>query len=412
MPSPRKIARKAKPPVEPAPISVVPDPEVTDETLHAQKMESLGMLAGGMAHDMNNILASIMAVASAMEAEITDAHPFADDIRDILNACRRGSRLTRSLLSFARRHLVNFTDVNVNEIVSEVESILSRTVSKDITINSVLAGDLNTISADPDQLNQVLMNICLNAVDAMGNQGTLVLETWNTHLSTDDLHANPDAKPGDYVRIAISDTGPGIPAHLRDKVFEPFFTTKPRGKGTGLGLSMAYGTIKKHGGIIRIDPDYRDGTSFLIDLPIAPPAANGSEPARLSDQMARPRTKTGLILLVDDEELFLGSSRRILEKLGHQVLCCRNGQEAIDLFARRGADIDLVILDMIMPIMGGREAFYQIKKIRDDVPIIIASGVTEQENIRDMLKDGAIGFIPKPFDMKSLSGALQRLQNH
>ncbi len=377
-----------------------------EELTHAKKMEALGSLAGGMAHDMNNILASIMAVASAMDAEMPPDHPYADDVKDILNACKRGSKLTRGLLSFARRHRVNFTDVQPNDVVREVETILSRTISKGIRVETNLDEDLKCITADPDQLNQVLMNICLNAVDAMGNNGHLVIQTENTVVTSEALWSSPETPPGDFVRITIRDTGPGIPKEIQDKVFEPFFSTKPKGKGTGLGLAMAYGTVKKHNGIIRIDNEWEGGTSFVIDLPAMANSKCATGQGMDGKFHFSQQMRSGTILLIDDEDLFRISARRILEKLGYTVMCANNGQEAVELFSQKHAEIDIVVLDMIMPVMGGRETFFKLRQIAGDIPVLIASGFTEEDNIRDILSQGAIGFIGKPFDLHSLSLAL------
>ena len=376
-----------------------------EELSHAKKMEALGSLAGGMAHDMNNILASIMAVASAMDAEMPADHPYAADVQDILNACKRGSKLTRGLLSFARRHRVNFADVQTNDVVREVETILSRTIAKGIVLKTDLEDSLQHINADSDQLNQVLMNICLNAVDAMGDSGTLRITTENIVLTQKELWSDPECLPGQFIQITIQDTGPGIPAEIREKVFEPFFSTKPKGKGTGLGLAMAYGTIKKHKGNIRIDSDYKQGTAFIIQIPAA---ANNhcSNAVASGGKFQFSQVHSGTILLVDDEDLFRISAKRILEKLGYSVMCACNGQEAVEIFASHSQHIDIVVLDMIMPVMGGRETFFKLREIDSDIPVLIASGFTEEDNIKDILSKGAIGFIGKPFDLQSLSQAL------
>ncbi|MBN2718348.1 MAG: response regulator [Deltaproteobacteria bacterium] len=392
-----------------ASMNIKDNPELHDNTIeeltHAKKMEALGALAGGMAHDMNNILASIMAVASAMDAEMPPDHPYADDVKDILNACKRGSKLTRGLLSFARRHRVNFADVQANDVVREVETILSRTISKGIIVETQLSSNLKHITADPDQLNQVLMNICLNAVDAMGNNGVLKITTENAILTQEDLWSTPESPPGDFVQITIQDTGPGIPREIHEKVFEPFFSTKPKGKGTGLGLAMAYGTVKKHKGVIRIDSTYENGTAFIIQIPASSSTqATGAQPGSGKFQFSQ--AHSGTILLVDDEDLFRISAKRILEKLGYTVLCACNGQEAVELFSVKHSVIDIVVLDMIMPVMGGRETFFNLRRIDADIPVLIASGFTEEENIKDILSQGAIGFIGKPFDLQSLSEAL------
>ncbi|MBN2801737.1 MAG: response regulator [Deltaproteobacteria bacterium] len=380
-----------------------------DDLLHSQKMESLGNLAGGIAHDMNNILASIMAVASAMDAEMSDSHAYSDDVKDILNACKRGSRLTRTLLSFARRHRMNFINVNLNDIVEEISIILSRTLPKEIKLELDLSKEDLPVSADPDQLNQVIMNICMNAKDAMELSGNIKISTLSMPESFTDASDSLSCKK--ICRIVISDTGSGIPAHLRKKIFEPFFTTKSKGKGTGLGLSMAYGTIKKHDGDIYIDDGYSGGTSFVIDLP----ELNNIRPSEFIkstleiDNFIKQNTNSGKIMLVDDEDLFRTSAKRILQKLGYKVITFPNGKMACDAFKICKDEIDVVILDMIMPVMGGRETFFKLKEIRDDISILISSGYTEEENIRDIIDNGASGFISKPFDMKSLSEALSKI---
>ena len=376
-----------------------------EELTHGKKMEALGSLVGGMAHDMNNILASIMAVASAMDAEMPEDHPYAADVQDILNACKRGSKLTRGLLSFARRHRVNFADVQSNDVVKEVETILSRTITKGIVLKTNLADNLQHVTADSDQLNQVLMNICLNAVDAMGDSGTLTIRTENVVLTQKELWSAPECRPGQFVQITIQDTGPGIPAEIREKIFEPFFSTKPKGKGTGLGLAMAYGTIKKHKGVIRIDSTYKKGTAFVIQIPAASNHQNATTAAS-GGKFQFSQVHSGTILLVDDEDLFRISAKRILEKLGYSVMCACNGQEAVEIFENNNQQIDIVVLDMIMPVMGGRETFFKLREIAADIPILIASGFTEEDNIKDILSRGAIGFIGKPFDLQSLSQAL------
>jgi signal transduction histidine kinase/CheY-like chemotaxis protein len=381
-----------------------------DEKLyHAQKMESLGALAGGMAHDMNNVLASIMAVASAMEAEMTADNPFADDVKVILNACKRGSNLTRSLLGFARRQRMNATVVSINKIVKEVKNILTHTLPVEIDIVLNLDTKLKNVMADEDQLNHILINICLNAADAMKGAGTLTIETQNIHISEQNFKPYENIPTGDFVSVSVTDTGPGIPEEIENRIFEPFFTTKPKGKGTGLGLSMAYGIIKKHGGRIKIAKGCKKGAKVIVELPAV------NEKAKKQTMYARsPITeeKKGTILLVDDEDLFRTSSKRILGKLGYKVIDAKNGKEAIELFKKTSEKIDMVILDMIMPVMDGRKTFFELKKLDSQISILIASGFTEEASIKDLMDHGAIGFLGKPFDMQSLSSILPGIKNN
>jgi nitrogen-specific signal transduction histidine kinase len=373
-------------------------------------MESLGILAGGMAHDMNNILASIMAVASAMEAEMPTDSSFHCDVRDIMAACRRGSRLTRSLLSFARRHRLNNRVFSLNSTISEVESILSRTVPRGISIVLDLDDRLANVLADSDQMNQIILNVCINAVDAMGDSGRLTIETHNVSIHGPANDRSPALPPGQYARVVIRDTGTGIPREYLERIFEPFFTTKSRGKGTGLGLSIAYGTLSKLGGAIHVGKSGRSGTEMIIDLPSV---ESGVEPAieSASQMLSMPSDRAGTVLLVDDEPLFRFSARRILEKMGYTVIGADNGEEAVALFEQNLDAVDFVILDMIMPVLGGRETFYRLRNLRPDIPVIIASGYTDEESIRDILADGASAFISKPFDLRSLSEVLPSAGN-
>ena len=371
-----------------------------DLDLQGQKMEALGLLAGGMAHDMNNILAAIAVVASAMEAEMPRDHPYWDDVQDILSACNRGSKLTKSLLGFARKQRMNQEPISLNDAVTEVQGILSRTVSREIEIVCDLDERLCKVIGDADQLSTVILNICLNGIDAMEGSGTLTIHTCNTSV----VHPGPGAPNGRLVHVSISDTGPGIPRGIVDRVFEPFFTTKPKGKGTGLGLSTAYGVVSRHSGEIEVTSTGPEGTTISIYLPaIASDCAAIEKTGGSRPVLGHHR---GRILLVDDEDLFRASARRILEKLGYSVIMARNGKEALEIHADRAGEINLVILDMAMPVMAGKETFELLKARSPSLPILLTSGYTDEESVRELLESGAIGFVSKPFDLESLTRAL------
>jgi len=380
--------------------------QLEEQRIHASKMESLGTLAGGMAHDMNNILASIMAVASAMDAEIPDDNVYKPDVQDILRACKRGSKLTRGLLGFARRHRMNKSTISLNTSVLEVQNILSRTLSRQIDIVVEIDDELQNTVADSDQISNVLMNICINAVDAMGGSGILKLRTCNTSVTEADSSKHQDVKPGKFVCLIVTDTGTGMPQDTISRVFEPFFTTKPNGRGTGLGLSMAYGTIRKHGGFIDIKSKVTVGTTVRIFLPATPNRLSTIPPLPMKTSDLPRSNET--VLLVDDEDLFRQSAKRILERLGYTVLTAENGHRALEVHQQNSDEIDMVILDMMMPVLGGRATFETLHTVAPDLPILIASGYTEDDNIKALLDEGAVGFISKPFDLQSLSDALAR----
>ncbi|MCP4675785.1 MAG: response regulator [Deltaproteobacteria bacterium] len=368
----------------------------------AQKAEAIGRLAGGVAHDINNILGAVMGAASALSVELSHDVPKTKDIDTILAACNRGRDLTQNLLGFARKGKYVREKVSLNKIVRETEALLGRTVSKKIVFKLELDDQLQRIEGDPGQLQHALMNVCINAIDSMAGQGSLTIATCNIGLKEEDIRDFPELEPGMYVEIKVIDSGTGMDEAILSKVFDPFFTTKPKGKGTGLGLSMVYGAIRNHDGAVRIDSRSEYGTTVVFLLPAIgrPSAFSRPETRRTPVKLT---TNSGLILLVDDEPVIRNSSRRLLDLMGFEVLIAENGRKAIQIFKEQKSRVSLVILDLIMPEMDGHETYEALMEIDDRVRVLLCSGYTKDYKVETLLAKGARGFLQKPFDLQSLA---------
>ncbi|MBW2582149.1 MAG: PAS domain S-box protein [Deltaproteobacteria bacterium] len=369
----------------------------------AQKMESIGTLAGGIAHDFNNILMGIQGNASLMLLKIDSEHPNHEKIKNIEKYVQNGTALTKQLLGFARRgkYLLKATDLN--EIIDKSSSLFART-KKEIRIHTDLYEDLWTAEVDRGQIDQVLLNLYVNAWQAMSNGGDLYLQTENVIL--DRSYIKPyTVEPGRYAKISVSDTGVGIDKETQERIFEPFFTTKEMGRGTGLGLASVYGIIKSHGGYINVYSEKERGTVFTIYLP-------ASAKEVLIDEEGSPAMLvkgTGTILLIDDEKMILEVGLELLEELGYTVLSAMSGQEAIDVFQKDQDNIDLVIMDMIMPGMGGGETFDRLKEINPEVKVLLSSGYSINGQATKIIRRGCDGFIQKPFNMNQLAEKIQKI---
>ncbi len=369
----------------------------------AQKMESIGTLAGGIAHDFNNILMGIQGNASLMLLKIDSEHPSHEKIKNIEKYVQNGTALTKQLLGFARRgkYLIKATDLN--EIIDKSSSLFART-KKEIRIHTDLYEDLWSAEVDRGQIDQVLLNLYVNAWQAMSNGGDLYLQTENVIL--DRSYVKPyKVEPGRYAKISVSDTGVGIDKETQERIFEPFFTTKEMGRGTGLGLASVYGIIKSHGGYINVYSEKERGTIFTIYLP-----ASAKEILREEEGSPAMLIKgTGTILLIDDEKMILDVGLELLEELGYTVLSAMSGQEAIDVFQKDQDNIDLVIMDMIMPGMGGGEAFDRLKEINPEVKVLLSSGYSINGQATKIIRRGCDGFIQKPFNMNQLAEKIQKI---
>jgi len=380
----------------------------------AQKMEAIGRLAGGVAHDMNNVLGAVMGAASMLKLETTTGDPRSEDVDTILSACRKGRALTRDLLGFARKGKYIKEVVSLNDVVEECQALLRHTIPKKISVTKDLDANLELIEADKSQIGHALMNICINAADAMSGEGVLKISTRNLSLKESPEAAFRGFRAGTYVEMKIEDNGSGMDEDTMERVFEPFFTTKEKGHGTGLGLSMAYGVVKNHDGIITIESEQRKGTKVTLYLPSCGEKTQVLLTEREPEKVTPPKSSDetqGVILIVDDEAMIRNSVKRLLEKMGYVVLTAAGGRDALKVYDEQKEQISLVILDLIMPEMDGTETFYALKNIDAEVRILLSSGYSKDNKIEKLLKSGATGFVSKPFDLKGLSDSIDKALN-
>jgi len=368
----------------------------------AQRFEALGTLAGGIAHDFNNLLMNIQGNTSLMLFEIDNTHPHFELLKNIEKQVKSGAQLTRQMLGYARKGKFNVKPVDLNQIVDDSAKTFGRT-RKEITIERKLENDLFSIAADEGQVDQVLLNLYVNAADAMPGGGKLILTTQNqTHLNIKSDHYNPE--PGNYVQLTITDTGSGMDKTTLARIFDPFFTTKEMGRGTGLGLASVYGIIKSHDGYIDVESDQGQGTTFTIFLPASENGVDNDAEADI-----RLIKGSGTLLVVDDEALVLDVAANMLEKLGYTVLKAYNGTEAVDIFKANHDKIKMVILDIIMPDLGGGAVYDKIKSINPDVKVLLSSGYSVDGQAIELLERGCDGFMQKPFTMEELSGKITQI---
>ncbi len=365
------------------------------QLLQAQKMESMGTLAGGIAHDFNNILTGILGYASLLKIKINRANPMYDDVDTIEKSAIQAARLTQQLLTFSRSGSYQPQVINVNKTIKAILSILARTISKKIHIQKSFAPDLWTIEADPSQIEQVVLNICVNARDAMPDGGKLSITTENLDCRDNDQERHTEGK---YVKISIADTGEGISEKIQSKIFDPFFTTKDADRGTGLGLAVAYGVIKKHRGDIEIHSRPGKGSTFDILLPISDKEVQKA----IYETEVDIRGGCETILVVDDEQVIRKFAKEILETKGYVVLTATNGLEAVDVYKKEKKKISLVILDIIMPEMDGIETYKCLREIDPSLKILIASAYSPESHNDEDFHIKADEFIEKPYKTQEL----------
>lgn len=368
------------------------------QLVQAQKMEAIGTLAGGVAHDFNNILQVAVGYSELILGDEDLPQHYRDDLQKIHQSARRGAELVQRLLTFSRKTEINPRPLNLNHSIKEMRKMLERTIPKMIEIRLVLADNLNAINADPTQMDQILMNLAVNARDAMPDGGKLAVKTANVVLDEADVASCPDVAPGDYVHLTVSDTGVGMGEEVLEHIFEPFFTTKETGKGSGLGLSIVHGIVHRHGGHIRCSSVPGEGTTFEICLPALTSKEEPQE--RVAGTMPPGGSET--ILIVDDDELILDLGSRVLTKAGYTVITASNGREAVDVYQRRGQEISLVILDLIMPEMGGRQCLEGLLKLDPSVKVVVATGFSVDGETKEALASGAKGFVNKPYEVRQI----------
>jgi len=392
-------------------IDITKSKKIENQLHQSQKMDAIGQLAGGIAHDFNNILAGILGSAEVLRdlEGITQDHK--DFLDMIINDSKRGANLTKKLLKFSRKEKFSFSAVEINQIIHNTVTILKRSVDKRITI-SVQNNTLNSlVNGNQFQLQNAFLNIGINASQAMPQGGELEFITSTIFLDETYCDISRFAiTPGDYLKLEIRDSGQGIPAEIIPQIFEPFFTTKLNGKGTGLGLSVVYGIIQEHLAAIEVYSELNVGTVFHIYLPLSK-----EEPPKESVPLEI-LLGTGTILVVDDEKNIRRYLKAMVESLGYTVLLAKNGQLAVDIFREQHHIIDLVVLDMIMPVMGGKETFFKLRAIQPDCKILISSGFTRNQDLAELEKHDLSGFIRKPYHKVNLShildSILKRTKNH
>ena len=367
----------------------------------AQKMEAMGRLASGAAHDFSNLLTAITGYASFARDALLPADPIREDLTQILNAAERGANLTRQLLAFSRRQTITPSIVNLNEIILNLSKMLRHLISEEIELVTAPAPELAAVEVDPGQIEQVLVNLVVNASDAMPEGGRLTIETANVTLDAEYARQHVSVAPGNYVLLAVSDTGCGMTDEVKARIFEPFFTTKPPGKGTGLGLATCYGIVRQNGGHIWFYSEPGKGTTFKIYFPqVEADAAEQPEPA------APPRARRGqqTILLVEDDASVRNFAARVLREAGYTVVEASNGLEALQLAAeRQESPIHLLVADVVMPHMGGEELAQHLKAAHPGLRAIFISGYTAQATVRSEAPDEAVEFLQKPFTATTLT---------
>lgn len=369
----------------------------------SRRLESVGQLAGGVAHDFNNLLSVIINYAEFLSTELADSPKLKEDADQIQKAAQRAAALTRQLLIFSRRDVVKPKPIQLNDVLEELEALLRRTLGEQIDLKTNLESELWIVEADPGQVEQVVMNLVVNARDAMSGSGMLTLETSNVYLDDEFVRFNPDAvKPGRYVRLCVADTGKGMSRETLERAFEPFFTTKDKSEGTGLGLATVYGIVKQAGGNVFLYSEVDRGTSVKVHLP----AVDATVGEKIPSTRQEFRGRGERVVVVEDEPAVRTMVKRILTNNGYEVLQFSNGREALELIADSNEAVDLLLTDMVMPEMSGDQLIAESERVRSDINVLRMSGYSEQ--ILDRQREGAPGssVLEKPFTSAELLSAV------
>jgi PAS domain S-box-containing protein len=379
--------------------------ESEEQLRQSQKMESIGTLAGGVAHDFNNLLTAILGNAQLALRKLQPDDPQRPRLIEVEKAANRAAVLTRQLLAFSRRQPLERKSINLNQTINDILKMLQRIIGAHIEVRFHAAGELPQVCADPAQIEQVVMNLAVNARDAMPGGGRIIIETNKVVLDDDYCQFQPDCQPGHYVQLMVSDAGTGMDAETKARIFEPFFTTKEVGKGTGLGLSMVYGIIKQHEGFITVFSEVGHGTTFKIYLPVDEKAV--TEEA----EIALPPVRGGaeMILIGEDEEALRELAQGVLEELGYQVMLAKDGKEAVEMFTAHQESIDLVILDLVMPRMSGYEASQQMRSLKSNVPVIFMTGYSAEIMQGQEIQSSGALLIQKPYNVEGLGRAVREV---
>jgi len=383
-------------------IDITARKQLEEQFLQSQKIEAVGRLAGGVAHDFNNLLLAISGYAEMVADRLGPLHPSAVHVQKIWKAADSAASLTRQLLAFSRRQVLQPQVIDLNEIVRNVGSLLERLIGEEIRLETRLTTSLERVSADPGQMEQVVMNLVVNARDAMPGGGRLTIETANVDLDEHYVAKHSGATAGPHVLLAISDTGVGMEESVQRRLFEPFFTTKERGKGTGLGLATIYGIVKQSGGSIWVYSEPGRGSCFKVYLPVA--AASPAEPEHLQGLSAAGATRgTETILVVEDQPEVRAVTCEMLHARGYTVLEAASGAEAIAIGRQHGRQIDVLLTDVVMPEMSGRQAASLLQRDRPGLRVIYTSGYTDDTIVHHGVLDPGLAFLQKPFSAEALS---------
>lgn len=369
-----------------------------------KRAESIGTLAGGVAHDFNNLLTAILGNTQLALRKISPDDPVHDRLIEVEKAGNRATSLTRQLLAFSRRQRLERKTLNLNDTINDIMKMLKRIIGEDVEVRVQEVGYLSPVFADPAQIEQVVMNLAVNARDAMPGGGKLIIETRNVTLDEAYRREHPYAKTGKYVQMIVSDTGTGMDAETKGRIFEPFFTTKEAGKGAGLGLSMVFGIVKQHGGMVEVESETGQGTTFHIYLPIDEKSVKEEAP----DVLLPMRGGTEMVLVAEDEESLRGLARSILEELGYTVLLAKDGVEALEIYEANREGISLVLLDIVMPRMGGREAYERISQLGGAIPVLFMTGysaeIVQYEFVKQnkFIEEAGAVLMQKPYSVETL----------
>ncbi len=376
------------------------------QLLQAQKMEAVGRLAGGVAHDFNNMLTVIAGYNRMILDELSPLDPLRGCAEEVLKATDRATALTKQLLAFSRRQIMQPCVMSVNNAIRQTEKMLRRLIGEDIELILVLPENVDNIKADPNHIEQAIVNLALNSRDAMPKGGRITVETANVHLDETYARTHLGIQPGDFVMVAVSDTGHGMDAETRRHLFEPFFTTKGKGKGTGLGLATVYGAVKQLGGDIWVYSEPGQGTTFKLYFPRVAEAAALPPADRLATEEV-PHTET--VLVVEDEQTVRDLTVKMLRKLGHTVLAAADGAEAIEIVKSYPAPIALLLTDVVMPNMSGRQVADRLLKLRPALKVLYLSGYTDNTVIHHGILEDGVEFLPKPFSREALARKIRHV---
>ena len=381
--------------------------KLEQQLFHVQKMESIGTMAGGIAHDFNNILGGIMGYASLMKTRMNTDHPFYTYVDIIERGTQRAAELTSQLLTLAMGGTYNFVPVNLNESILDTIQMLAQLFDRSIQVRTNLDDALPTVEADSILMQQVLMNLLMNAGDALPHGGEIVVETQVETITNQTLGRHIEARCGRYAVVSVSDNGVGIEPGILQRIFDPFFSTKGKGKGTGLGLAVVYGVLKNLNGFVKVYSEPGQGSIFRVYLPVSGRPQGEKNISEISGNLGG----NEIILIVDDEEDIRELASDMFTSYGYRVILAADGEQACRIYADKQGEIDLVLLDMVMPRLGGLETFLKLRAINPDVKIILSSGYSENGRAQEIIKYGVSGFIQKPYQVQKLLAMARQILN-